>query len=835
MAFLVNRANGNWTSASTWAVIEASSWTAALATQETGTTALTAAFQASPNFTVPTTQTLQGILLKVQSRVLTAGNTVTARIFNVTGAAAVANTTVTVDVLDMPNGIGWVFFKFPANATLNTATNYQVQITANVANAATFYRKSATAAAWTFGLVTTTQQAPAAADQIVITGENSSIGAYQTLTVTMNNTSATVFGPNTAGQAAIEVSAKGVLSYTTAASTASLLTLAGNIFVNSGAVWQIGTSSAPIPAGSTAQLTFSLTANVQYGIQIRDSGTFTTYGAAKTSKTFLSAPENPGDTTLLTTDATGWLAGDLLAVSTTGRNAIAQSEAVSMTANAVGTNVPITALTNFHDGSASATAARALVINVSRNVKIAGTSATFQTYLNTPATTATVSLNNTQFQFFGSATAGTRGIDVNQVAGLFEMNGCACTNFEVALAMVNIAVATAVATFNDCVFYRIAGAAINQNVNLTTNTVTVNNCAAIGGTSMGTVALFNFNCNSGTYTNLYAYGGPNLGIAILSTATAPALTTNNWTVACCTGANITVNLISENTNSAALLDTLMSYRSAAEGVLLGSATTGACINTTIANARIFGNATRGLTAGFVFSSVIKSSLIYNETGYDQPIGLAFNNHIENLYVDDCQLGITLAHSNSDVRDVCPRNEHNATFRNCLFGSVTELSNQSLFTPGSAVGSARHDQTAGVQKMWKKYGLITLDNSFYKVQAPSQRLTPSDSSNKLLSQEKRIAVPSGQAATISVWVRKSVIGDGTAYSGNEIQIIALRDPAIGIFSDTVLATSSSLAFGDFEKITGTTPTLTDNGVVRIVATCDGIAGWVNVDLWTVAIS
>lgn len=834
MAVLVNRANGNWTAAGTWGLVENSTWTAAVATQETGTTATTTAFQSSVNFTVPTAQTLQGLLLKVQSRVTTAGNTITARIFNVTGAVAVANTTVTIDALDMPNGIGWVFLKFPANATLATATNYQVQIQSSTASAATFYRKTATAANWTFGLVTTTTQSPAVNDQIIVTGENSAVGAYQTLTVTMDNTAATLFGPNTAGVLAVEISAKGLLAYTTAASTASLLNLDGNLYINALGTLTMGTAAAPIPPSSTAQLVFDCASNIQWGLTVRENGSLTTYGQAKLSKTFCAVTENPGDLALTTTDSTGWLSGDVLAISTTGRNAVNQSEAVTMTGAAVGTNVPVTALSFLHEGSASATAARALVVNLTRNVKILGFSSTFQAYINTPTTTATVSINNTQVQFMGSGTANARGIDVNMVSGTFEMIGCALSNFEQASATVNIAVATAVANFNDCVFYRMNQAAITQAVTLTTNTVTINNCAAIGFTGLGTIALFNFNCNAGTYTNLYAYGGPALGIAILSNATSPNLTTTNWAAACCVTSNIQINLISENTQSAATVDGILSYRSAADGILLGSVTTGACINTTIANGRVFGNATRGVTAGFVFSSNIKNFLIYNESGYDQPNGLVFNNHIENMIVDDSQIGVALAHSVSDVRDVCPRNEHNVTFRNCAFGSVTEFSNQTLYTPSSAVGSARHDQTAGVQKMFKKYGTIVLDNAFYKVQAPSQRMTPNDATNKLLSQEKRIAVPATKAATVSVWVRKSTITDGTAYSGNEVQIIALRDPAIGINADTVLATSSSLAFGDFEKITGTTPVLTDNGVVKIVATCDGIAGWVNIDLWTVAI-
>jgi hypothetical protein len=51
---------------------------------------------------------------------------------------------------------------------------------------------------------------------------------------------------------------------------------------------------------------------------------------------------------------------------------------------------------------------------------------------------------------------------------------------------------------------------------------------------------------------------------------------------------------------------------------------------------------------------------------------------------------------------------------------------------------------------------------------------------------------------------------------------------------VIATSTPFSNGAFELISGSIPALTDNGVARVVATCDGTSGWVNVDLWAVTI-
>jgi hypothetical protein len=550
----------------------------------------------------------------------------------------------------------------------------------------------------------------------------------------------------------------------------------------------------------------------------------------------LSTIAGPGSISLSTVDSTAWASGDVIALAPTVRGSIGQAETVTLSGPAVGTSVPVSATSFLHDGNASANNARACVLNLTRNVVIRGISTLLQTYFVTAAT-GSISCNFTSFQYFGSNTAATRGIEGNITSGTFEFIGCAFSNFEVAGSTgILLNSATSIANVQNCVFYRQASLAVGMTsaVTLTGNTVTVNNCSAIGGTSMGTVALYNFTANAGTYTDLMGSASSVSAFIFQSTATASSLTISNLYAYNCTSSNIQINVISELTQSDALLTNIVSYRSAAEGIAMGSSVTGPCINTTINSGRLFGNATRGLTAGFVYSSDVKNMLIYNEAGYDQPVGIAFNNHTHNLYFDTCQIGVALAHSTSDVRDVCPRNEHIGTFRNCIFGSTTEFSNLSNFTPQSYQGSAKHDQVAGVHKMYKKYGIITSDTTFFKVASPSQRLTPSDVTNKLYSQEKKIAIPTGQGATVSVWVRKSVIGDGTTYNGNEVQLIVLSNAAAGISADTVIATSTVASNGAFELITGTTAAVTDNVALEFLIACDGTLGWINVDRWSVEV-
>jgi hypothetical protein len=63
------------------------------------------------------------------------------------------------------------------------------------------------------------------------------------------------------------------------------------------------------------------------------------------------------------------------------------------------------------------------------------------------------------------------------------------------------------------------------------------------------------------------------------------------------------------------------------------------------------------------------------------------------------------------------------------------------------------------------------------------------------------------------------------------LIVRKHPALGITADTVLDTHTAAA-GTWEQLTGTTATVTADGVLEFIVDCDGTAGWVNVDDWTV---
>jgi hypothetical protein len=149
----------------------------------------------------------------------------------------------------------------------------------------------------------------------------------------------------------------------------------------------------------------------------------------------------------------------------------------------------------------------------------------------------------------------------------------------------------------------------------------------------------------------------------------------------------------------------------------------------------------------------------------------------------------------------------------------------------------HEGVSGAFTTYTPLGRITKDYVIFDTTnlglSSSTRLTPTSVASKLTS-DKVIAVPSGRSLKVTVGVRRSVIGDGVAYNGALPQLVVKKNYSIGLTSDTILATATVASSGAFEFITGVTPVATDNGAFTFCVICDGTAGWVNVDSWSVEI-
>jgi hypothetical protein len=137
-------------------------------------------------------------------------------------------------------------------------------------------------------------------------------------------------------------------------------------------------------------------------------------------------------------------------------------------------------------------------------------------------------------------------------------------------------------------------------------------------------------------------------------------------------------------------------------------------------------------------------------------------------------------------------------------------------------------------MWCRYGTITFDNVINFTPTSSVRAAPSSATFKLQLPARRFAIPSGKTARVSVAVRRSVVGDGTAYNGNFPRLILKSNNSAGITTDTVLATATAASSGSFETIAGTTPAVTADTILEVCVDCDGTTGWINEDNFKVQI-
>lgn len=814
MANLASNSTGNFTTAATWSLLDSTSFL----DSETNNTNTTTSFVSSSTF-VPGAITVDGIGIKIQSRSASPTGTFEVRLFDSTLAAAVAGTTVTINVSDMPavntsTNMGFVFMKFSAPVLLAAVNNHTVQVRSSTANQVSVYR-DATAANWSRFLRTTTTQAPAAGDGLFVLGEYISAGSNNSFTVTMNETATTQYGE-------LEVSTKGTLTWGTSASTNYYLKLAGDLTVYTDAIYNMGTSGTPMPSTSTALLEFVCSSNVQFGFQVRLGGTVTTFGNALTyDRAYLASDASAAATSLTTDVSTGWLSGDEIAIASTTRTKT-ECEKKSLTANASGTTLTISAITNAHSGTSPT---QAELLNLTRNVKIFSSSVTLQTFVNILGTSV-VSMNWTEFYNMGSATALKRGIDVGTTTGSITINRCSMHDFNVASSIgINCNSSTGNNyTITNNVIYNTANIGF-VNAGTTGTAYTVDNiCCMLTG-----AAAISLGDLGGTITNICGIGATGAGIAMGDATFASAFGTltnflshSNST----TGISLT-NTTGVSNSPLGTLTTCTVWRNNGNGVVINNS-----FDFIIDGITAFGNLTANISYGGSTGKVYLKNIVSNAgTTLTCPIGVAIVADIKDAYIDSSSFGATTTHATADISVTASNIYPKIYFRNCLFSSSTTFANANNMIEGGFVASARHNQTNGNHRWFKKYGTIQPDSTIFNNSTPSVRMTPSNASFKLFSGIKKIAVPSGQTATITVYLRKSVSGDGSAYNGNQPRLMLLADPATGVTSDTVLATADNTYNGAFKALTATTPAISDNAVYQVYVDCDGTAGWVNIDDWS----
>lgn len=821
MATLKSCATGNWSSASTWALCNA---TAAL-DSEAGTSAPIESYSSSANFT-PGAITVDGICLKISSRALSPSGTVSVELYNATLAASVAGTEVTINVADIGFGTAankecqWYYFKFSSPVILLAATNYNVRVKASVASQI-FIFTNGTAFNWSRQLVTTTTQAPVAGDLLIITGDKLSAGSSTSYTVTMDSTTNTDYGTGSTTLVSVWVGHNATLSYGTAAATNYLLRISGILGVGVGGTFNMGSVGVEIPRDSTAVLEFDCAADGDFGL-FGYGGTVNLQGLSRTSgknvtRCFLNTDEAIGQTVLGVNTDTGWKSGDVIVIASTSATST-QREERTLASDATATTLTVTAgLTFAHDGNANVAAE---VILLTRNVMVRSVSTTAMAYVNFNDY-CVVDLDYVDFRYVGSNSANKGGVIFNTINGSAAINNCIARNsewlgFGVGASAANI-------TFTDCDTYLVTGAGNVGGffvIGNTTNSVTFNNCWAIGNSSYGFM-LQSANMN---LTNIRAVNNANGAYFNLGGSNQQLGTINGFY----TRSNGTSGLLHSS-----YFPVIISNFTSRRQIYALNTVSGCTI--TFESPLCIGNNAGSFLLNGACDIICNNGVFAGETGYTSLRAINTSTSSSGTVVlNNCTSGVVsgvyTTHTQSFLLATAAGN-CNIITNNCIVTEATEVLFTSLMFPHQQFFAfMNNDNVAGSHKAYFREGTITIDTTIFSGATPSQRMTPTSAIEKFYSGEFTVAVSSGQTLTPSVKVRESVVGDGTDYNGARARLIVKANAALGINTDTVLATATSASEGAWETLTGTTATATTNGVLKFIVDCSGTTGWINIDDW-----
>lgn len=793
MAVLVSKANGNWSSSSTWGTIETTSglWNQLIASQESSNTNI----QNYSGGTVSGSVTASGIvvdavLVKFAYVTGTSPLTGTVTVNIKTGGTVVATTSVAASTLEaiLPNGTGntssksWIAFELPSSYTFTAATHQVELIYTGFASGQNIYVVTRSSPSGpTVCLRTTTTATPAATDQIVVCGAITSAGAYATRTVTID-TAAVTIGPTVSGAASLDISIGGILTHACAASTAYTFTSNGSIYVNESGSLSFGTSAAPLPSSSTLTVSIPCSSANQFGFY-RRGGTVTFYGASKVNKTFLAANASAGATSLTTADTTNWLSADTIIVATTSRTST-ESEFKTLSGAATGTTVPVAALTYAHTGSASTNVPKAEIGNMTRNIVLTGTSSALGYRFDiagtsTSAASQLVEFSNTEIKNFStvsivSTTADLKfsGSTINNPSQFFSFNTLrslqilssviVCGSYSISANTVptvtisgslfvfqttstsygcQISQGVVSANISDSQFVGGAGLQIYGGGTATgEEVVSVNNIIAHGGTgsqpgvSIGTTNLYYSEAPQSTVVNSYIYShGYGVYVNGPSALISMCLIEGNDT-------NVRIDKGTDVLFSSCVIRSLAGFTS---------------------QYGVSGASSGGYNDRITFDNVIFGDATNKHTQYDVSLS--------NL-------------------------AGKWAFRNCSLtadASKTPILLATALNRGTSVSFQKYNNISNDNRVYLNNGRIEQDFAYnYLGAGQGSRLYPSNLYYPLATPAKTVAVPAWKKARISVYARKGAAADASAkvFTSNG--------------TTTITSANHGFKYGDYVKYTTT---------------------------------
>jgi hypothetical protein len=781
MATLLSISSGNLSSASSWGVVEPTSF------QGTPNATLTATINISTlivgsSFVLASAINVTGVALQISGRVATATGTLNVQLYDVTGATIIGQ--VTINIADLPNSnivganhIDWTYFKFSSPVTTVAGRTYAIRTQSSATAQFSWYYTTTTTNP-NRALVTTTNQAPTAADALIITGQYTAASANSPVTITMDLSSIALGN--------VWVSSLGTLAHSTSMSTS--LTMNGYIVVGVGGTYLIGTSISSIPSPYTVTVTMNCTTALQYPIWVY--GTMKTYGATKTIATKLAADVSIGATSSTTSTETGWKSGDVIAIPSTTRT-YSQYETETLSTDASATTLNHTAYNYAHGGNAT-TKVQADIVNLTRNIVITGAGVLLANKTNIQMFAVSVtSFYYTQFRYLGTGTTNVNsGICVNTLTsgfGTFEMQYCSMIDGTQALA-------------------NTANTGLQSVSNNTGTTISNNIFYGLGWTTTVTATLILNVFNDGNYV---------IGCMHTSNALQSTYMGSNNVIASNAVVGASTGFFNNATNNSF-------YSNGTWGLIMGQPNI--LGNKNLSNFRIwrnfygisfttssggysredyvsfdglqcFGNQSVSFLAGnSMYERIyVSNSFFYGGTTFVQPAHYSGSTiPLDSVFYDNCYFGYSdTSFTPSPFNNAVLTGANSSTamvFSNCYFNGVEATLPSQGFPQTVLSGSyisLNHNKVSNSNKQWMPNGVLSTDTTIFNLTSRSLRLTPNLAAYKLTSSIVRVPVKSGNTCAINVKVRKSTaLGTGTVYNGNQPRLMYAFNPVLGNLTETV---------------------------------------------------
>jgi len=686
---------------------------------------------------------------------------------------------------------------------------------------------------------------------------------------------------NDTATAAIRINNGGKLQLVGGAGANYTLTLRGDMIVDNGGVFEVGTPLIPVPWGRTFIIYTNWSAAMvsgKYGIT--GDGTCMLQGwkpslwMAKATATATALDDhihvdNVGD----------WHVLDRIAIAPTNRPAsgAACEDEVRIIDHFVGNAIYLTVpLTYTH--TVVGVVVECEVINLTRNIVITSADPTKPGYTSW-TTNAILDWDGVEFTYIGTNSDPKYAVRLTTTGAGAQADITDCsfyyTNGWALYLMIDIAVTSkfriqrlsvsqASRVASGGAIYVIGQTANPNNADRLIEDVCIIGCGLVGasnyGIQMGSASntgdlrfpIRNICISGVTSSGNGAFYMDLRGNTPSDSWTRPVVNTwNNWTA----HSNGYHGIMANNRFYSTRIDTIKSYRNNS-GLYINCSLPDMAIYSYISNFEFFGNNYGIYATSTLTGCVFTNGSINGDTTYSCPSGF-YSSSINEVMVN-CEFYNVNFSVVSGIKTACTRDfwhflalsnppmSATAKFYNCIIDLERNM------PVGTWTGDGRYAtdkyslafSDLNAPNIFRTYAITGLVESDSVIVRPgtvrSVRMTPKFTNTarfppwitKHPGDTKRVAVRAGQTFDISVYVRESVVGDGTDYTGSRIRLMARRNDRMGYLSDTLLDEATIASVGAFELLSATTVAALQDGLFEFYIDCDGNVGWINVQDWAV---